>query len=245
MRPSRWSSNCTRNWGCRWPRLPTPVHDRAAVPLQSTPPILRPQALPGGPGLDPFARRAERRGPRLPHDRRRVSAAARQLTVGEGCGARLGESDVRVSAETEVAALAVDGQPLHPVAAPAAGLNDEEERSTVAVASRPQSRDLLGSESSCHGFPPRSSLHEYTTLGAGTGEPTTEGLGTRIAIYTRKTGVCWPSTDYYGTLSCSGNANTNRLFPALGRSSGVSPVKCDDVPPEPVLTATNWRPSTA
>ena len=44
---------------------------------------------------------------------------------------------------------------------------------------------------------------------------------------------------------CQGSANTNRLFPALGRSSGVSPVKCDDVPPEPVLTATNWRPSTA
>ena len=39
--------------------------------------------------------------------------------------------------------------------------------------------------------------------------------------------------------------NTNRLFPALGRNSGVSPVKCDDVPPEPVLTATNCRPSTA
>ena len=42
-----------------------------------------------------------------------------------------------------------------------------------------------------------------------------------------------------------GKPNTNRLFPALGRSSGVSPVKCDDVPPEPVLTATNCCPSTA
>ena len=42
-----------------------------------------------------------------------------------------------------------------------------------------------------------------------------------------------------------GNANTNRLFPALGRSSGVNPVKCDEVPPEPVLTATNCCPSTA
>ena len=46
-------------------------------------------------------------------------------------------------------------------------------------------------------------------------------------------------------VGSQGNANTNRLFPALGRSSGVSPVKCDDVPPLPVLTATNCCPSTA
>ena len=42
-----------------------------------------------------------------------------------------------------------------------------------------------------------------------------------------------------------GKPNTNRLLPALGRSSGVRPVKWADVPPEPVLTATYWRPSTA
>ena len=45
--------------------------------------------------------------------------------------------------------------------------------------------------------------------------------------------------------SRTGRANTNRLFPALGRSSGVSPMKPDAVAALPVLTATNWRPSTA
>ena len=73
------------------------------------------------------------------------------LTVGEGGGARLGEADVRIAAEPEVAALAVDGQPLHPVAAVAAGLDDEVEGAAIAVAARPQGRDLLDSEASCRG----------------------------------------------------------------------------------------------
>ena len=42
-----------------------------------------------------------------------------------------------------------------------------------------------------------------------------------------------------------GSAKTNSVLPELGRSSGVRAVKCDDVPPVPVLTATYWRPSTA
>ena len=37
----------------------------------------------------------------------------------------------------------------------------------------------------------------------------------------------------------------NRLFPELGRSSGVRPMKCDAVPPDPVATATYCWPSTA
>ena len=43
----------------------------------------------------------------------------------------------------------------------------------------------------------------------------------------------------------SGRTNTNRLLPALGRSSGVRRVKPDAVPAVPVLTATYCRPSTA
>ena len=61
--------------------------------------------------------------------------ASWRLAVGEGCRARLGEPDVRIPAEPEVAALAVDGQPLHPVATAAAGLHDEEKRSPVTVTS--------------------------------------------------------------------------------------------------------------
>ena len=90
------------------------------------------------------------RNPRRPKGPRRVPAATRHLTVGERGGARLGEPDVRISAEPEVPALAVDGQPLHPVAAPAAGLDDEVEGAAVAVAARPQGWDLLVSEPSCH-----------------------------------------------------------------------------------------------
>ena len=41
------------------------------------------------------------------------------------------------------------------------------------------------------------------------------------------------------------SAKTNRLLPALGRSSGVRRVKPDAVPDVPVLTATYCRPSTA
>ena len=103
---------------------------------------------------DAFARGTERRDPRRAKGHRRVAAAARHLAVGEGRRARLGEPDVRIPAEAEVAALAVDGQPLHPVAAAAAKLHDEEERSAVAVTSRPQGRYLLDSESSCHRDPP-------------------------------------------------------------------------------------------
>ena len=43
--------------------------------------------------------------------------------------------------------------------------------------------------------------------------------------------------------TCQGSANTNRLLPTLGRSSGVSRRLVP--PPAPVLTATYWRPSTA
>ena len=44
-------------------------------------------------------------------------------------------------------------------------------------------------------------------------------------------------------LAYSGSANTNRLLPLLGWSSGV---RRRLIPaPEPVLTATYWRPSTA
>ena len=50
-----------------------------------------------------------------------------------------------------------------------------------------------------------------------------------------------PSTDHYGTLSRSGNANTKRLFPWLGLSSGVRLTNRG----VPVLTATYCRPSTA
>ena len=46
-------------------------------------------------------------------------------------------------------------------------------------------------------------------------------------------------------LGHSGRANTNRLFPALGRSSGVSGRNRFDVPEVPLLAATYWRPSTA
>ena len=49
--------------------------------------------------------------------------------------------------------------------------------------------------------------HEYTTLGAGTGGPSTERLGRGIAVSTEITGACRPSADYYGTLSCSGSVN--------------------------------------
>ena len=46
------------------------------------------------------------------------------------------------------------------------------------------------------------------------------------------------------TAAHSGSANTNRLLPELGRSSGVSP---DSRAADrfPVLAATYWRPSTA
>ena len=45
-------------------------------------------------------------------------------------------------------------------------------------------------------------------------------------------GVVWTAGVY------SGSANTNRLLPALGRSSGVSPMKPEAVAALPVLTAT-------
>ena len=43
----------------------------------------------------------------------------------------------------------------------------------------------------------------------------------------------------------SGSANTKRVLPALGRSSGVRRLKAPDVSERPVLTATYWRPSWA
>lgn len=45
-------------------------------------------------------------------------------------------------------------------------------------------------------------------------------------------------------IECQGSANTNRLLPELGRSSGVSPDRraADRLP---VLAATYCRPSTA
>ena len=132
----------------------TLVHDGGAVPLQSTPPVLRPVALPRCRRVDPLARRAKRWEPRLPHCRHGIATAARQLTIREGCRACLSEPDVRIPAEPEVAALAIDGQPLHPVPTPAAGLHDDEQRPAVAVPSRSQHPDLLGSESSCHPDPP-------------------------------------------------------------------------------------------
>ncbi|MCY4121055.1 MAG: hypothetical protein OXG72_09070 [Acidobacteria bacterium] len=46
-------------------------------------------------------------------------------------------------------------------------------------------------------------------------------------------------------LQRQGSANTNSVLPRLGRNSGVRALKCPDVPPVPVLTATYWRPSTA
>ena len=49
---------------------------------------------------------------------------------------RVGERDVRIPAVPEVAALAGDGQPLRPVAAPAAGLRDQEERPAAAAPRR-------------------------------------------------------------------------------------------------------------
>ena len=46
-----------------------------------------------------------------------------------------------------------------------------------------------------------------------------------------------------GIAFYSGSANTNRLLPELGRSSGVR--RRFTPPPAPVLTATYWRPPTA
>jgi len=140
-------------------------------------PVLEPQPLPVRRRLDPLARGAERRHPRRPHRCRRVATPARHLTIGERCRTRIGKPDVRIPTEPDVATVAVDGKPLHPVAAPAAGLHDEEERSAVTVTSRPQGRSLLGPESSCHRGRPRISPHEYATLGAGTGGPTTARPG--------------------------------------------------------------------
>ena len=48
--------------------------------------------------LDPLAHRAERREPRRPHGRPRVTTPARHLTIGERCGTRVGEPDVRIPA---------------------------------------------------------------------------------------------------------------------------------------------------
>ena len=65
------------------------------------------------------------------------------------------------------------------------------------------------------------------------------GLLSHLMNYTHDCGHLW------NTGECYGSANTNRLFPELGRSSGVNPMKWADVPPVPVLTATYCRPSTA
>ena len=43
----------------------------------------------------------------------------------------------------------------------------------------------------------------------------------------------------------SGKANTNKLLPMLGRSSGVSRANACELPDGPVLIATYCRPSTA
>ena len=43
----------------------------------------------------------------------------------------------------------------------------------------------------------------------------------------------------------SGSANTKRLLPLLGRSSGVIAAQREALPPTPVPAATYWRPSTA
>ncbi len=56
----------------------------------------------------------------------------------------------------------------------------------------------------------------------------------------------FPRTNAVARLqSDSGNAKTKRLFPALGRISGVRRMNPDAVAALPVLTATYWRPSTA
>ena len=54
-----------------------------------------------------------------------------------------------------------------------------------------------------------------------------------------------PFPHYLRERTISGSANTKRLFPALGRISGVSPMNPEAVPAVPVLTATYCRPSTA
>ncbi len=164
-------------------------------------------------------------------------------------GRSSGEPDVRIPAEPEVATLALDGQPLHPVAAAAAGLNEQEECPAVAVTSWPQGRDLLGSVSSCHRDRLRESAPRICHVQPGTGGPTTERLARRIARESQKhsdkpesLGVPQTTSEHYWV---SGSANTKRLLAAPGRISGVRTVNPEAVPALPVLTATYWRPSTA
>ena len=122
------------------------------------------------------------------------------MTVGERGGARFGEPDIRIAAQTEVAALAVDGQPLHPVATPAAGLDDEKERAAVAVPSRSQRSDLLGSESSAHpDLPvpriPRISHARARNQGHGDGSPRKTD-----SVFFNNTGIIRRSTEWLGVL---------------------------------------------
>ena len=60
---------------------------------------------------------------------------------------------------------------------------------------------------------------DFTRIGV------TGGLATRANEGTRRTSAT-PPTEHAG----QGKANTNRLFPRLGRSSGASAVKVPDVP---------------
>ena len=51
--------------------------------------------------------------------------------------------------------------------------------------------------------------------------------------------------DVTARVGHSGSANTKRLLPLLGRSSGVIAAQREALPPTPVPAATYWRPSTA
>ena len=71
------------------------------------------------------------------------------------------------------------------------------------------------------------------------------GLGDKRAARRREAPARRRPAFRRGAQSPSGRVNTNRLLPALGRSSGVRRMKPDAVAAEPVLTATYWRPPAA
>ncbi len=198
-------TSARRIWSRRRSRMEPQYRSRARAGSRAQP-------LPVRRRLDPLARGAEHRHPRRPHRCRRVATPARHLTIGERCRTRIGKPDVRIPTEPDVATVAVDGKPLHPVAAPAAGLHDEEERSAVTVTSRPQGRSLLGPESSCHRGRPRISPHEYATLGAGTGGPTTARPGPYTASgsqnYSAEPAFLGAPRTTSDPYSRSGSANT-------------------------------------
>ena len=138
--------------------IKTPAHERTAVPSREHSPGFRSEALPRSRRADMLTRLAERRDPRRPRSRGRVSPAACHLTIRERRPARLGKPDVRIPAEPQVAVppSMVSRWTQRRLCLPGSTTR-KSVRHRCAV--RLQGADLFGSASSCHPGPGSRRTH--------------------------------------------------------------------------------------